>query len=55
MSINGYKGVYELRWRRLEAMAKEIDMVVYLDEGKLNISSPKTQGQRRISSEVYII
>lgn len=36
-------------------MAREIDMVVYLDEEKLNISSPKTQGQWRISSEVYMI
>lgn len=52
---HGYKGVYELKWTSLEVMAKEIDMVVYPGEKKVNISSPTTENQGRTSFEVYII
>lgn len=48
------KGVYELRWTKLEVMAREIDIVVNLGEEKLNIPSPKTQCCRKISFEAYI-
>lgn len=48
------KGVYELRWTKLEVTAREIDITVNLGEEKLNIPSPTTQCRRRISFEAYI-